>query len=119
MKTRVQVEHPVTEMITGVDIVQEQIRIAYGEKLRYRQRDVEFRGHAIECRINAEHPSSRSFPLLQDHFRHSHPVAPEFALIHTLTKAIPYRHTMTPWWPRSSLTVTPVIRLSAVCASPA
>jgi acetyl-CoA carboxylase biotin carboxylase subunit len=50
----VQVEHPVTEMITGVDIVQEQIRIAAGMKLRYRQRDIVKRGHAIECRINAE-----------------------------------------------------------------
>jgi acetyl-CoA carboxylase, biotin carboxylase subunit len=56
MNTRVQVEHPVTEMITGVDIVQEQIRIAAGQKLRYRQRDLIFRGHAIECRINAESP---------------------------------------------------------------
>ena len=56
MNTRVQVEHPVTEMITGVDIVQEQIRIAFGEKLRYRQRDIELKGHSIECRINAEDP---------------------------------------------------------------
>ncbi|HEX2603170.1 MAG TPA: acetyl-CoA carboxylase biotin carboxylase subunit [Oxalicibacterium sp.] len=56
MNTRVQVEHPVTEMITGIDIVQEQIRIASGEKLRYRQRDVILSGHAIECRINAEDP---------------------------------------------------------------
>ena len=56
MNTRIQVEHPVTEMISGVDIVQEQIRIATGEKLRFRQRDIELRGHAIECRINAEDP---------------------------------------------------------------
>ncbi|MCA3877154.1 MAG: acetyl-CoA carboxylase biotin carboxylase subunit, partial [Burkholderia sp.] len=56
MNTRVQVEHPVSELITGVDIVQEQIRIAAGEKLTLRQRDIEFRGHAIECRINAEDP---------------------------------------------------------------
>lgn len=56
MNTRVQVEHPVTEMITGIDIVQEQIRIAAGEKLRFRQRDIALKGHAIECRINAEDP---------------------------------------------------------------
>ncbi len=56
MNTRVQVEHPVTEMITGIDIVQQQIRIAANEKLPFRQRDIQFRGHAIECRINAEHP---------------------------------------------------------------
>ena len=56
MNTRVQVEHPVTELITGVDIVQEQIRVAAGLKLRYRQRDIVKRGHAIECRINAENP---------------------------------------------------------------
>ena len=56
INTRVQVENPVTEMITGIDIVQEQIRIAAGEKLRFRQRDVLLSGHAIECRINAEDP---------------------------------------------------------------
>lgn len=56
MNTRVQVEHPVTEMVTGVDIIREQIRAAAGLKLQYKQSDIVISGHAIECRINAEHP---------------------------------------------------------------
>src|SRR5690606_37104870 len=56
MNTRIQVEHPVTEMITGVDLVQEQIYVAAGHKLRLRQKDLQVRGHAVECRINAEDP---------------------------------------------------------------
>ena len=55
MNTRVQVEHPVTEMVTGVDIIKEQLYIASGEKLRMKQSDIVIRGHAIECRLNAEH----------------------------------------------------------------
>ena len=53
MNTRIQVEHPITEMITGIDLVKEQLKIAYGEKLRYAQDDIKLKGHAIECRINA------------------------------------------------------------------
>jgi acetyl-CoA carboxylase biotin carboxylase subunit len=57
VNARIQVEHPVTELVTGVDLIREQIRIAAGEKLRYRQKDIVQRGSAIECRINAEDPA--------------------------------------------------------------
>ena len=62
MNTRVQVEHPVTEFVTGVDIVKEQIKIADGQELSFSQDDVEIRGHAIECRINAENPAFNFAP---------------------------------------------------------
>lgn len=62
MNTRIQVEHPVTELVTGVDIIKEQIKIASGEKLSYEQKDIAFNGHALEARINAENPSKNFMP---------------------------------------------------------
>jgi len=64
MNTRLQVEHPVTELVTGVDIVKEQIRIARGRKMRYSQEDIRLNGWAIECRINAEDPYSNFMPSI-------------------------------------------------------
>ena len=62
MNTRIQVEHPITEERTGIDIVKEQIKIAAGETLKLKQKDVEFRGYSMECRINAENPSKNFMP---------------------------------------------------------
>ncbi len=62
MNTRIQVEHPITEERTGIDMVKEQIKIAAGEKLKYKQKDIEFRGNCIECRINAENPNKNFMP---------------------------------------------------------
>lgn len=63
MNTRIQVEHPVTEMITGIDLIKEQILIASGEKLSFSQKEVNFKGHSIECRINAEDPKKNFMPF--------------------------------------------------------
>ena len=71
MNTRVQVEHPVTEMITGVDIVKEQLRIANGDELSFKQKDIRINGHAIECRINAEDPDD--FTPSPGTIEHFHP----------------------------------------------
>ena len=62
MNTRIQVEHPITEMRTGIDLVKTQIKIATGEELKIKQKDVEFKGHSIECRLNAENPSKKFMP---------------------------------------------------------
>lgn len=62
MNTRIQVEHPVTEMITGIDLIQQQLKIASGEKLSYEQSDVKINGWSIECRINAENPAKNFMP---------------------------------------------------------
>lgn len=62
MNTRIQVEHPITEMRTGIDLVKEQIRIAAGEELKFKQKEINFKGHCIECRINAENPNKNFMP---------------------------------------------------------
>lgn len=62
MNTRVQVEHPVTEMVTGIDIIKEQLKIASSEKLGFTQKEVTFTGHSMECRINAEKPNKNFIP---------------------------------------------------------
>lgn len=72
MNTRVQVEHPVTEMVTGIDIVKEQIKIASGEKMNLTQKDISFKGHSMECRINAENPSKNFMPCPRKNNRTSY-----------------------------------------------
>lgn len=62
MNTRIQVEHPVTELVTGIDLIKQQLRIANGEKLGFTQKDIKIKGHAIECRINAENPDKNFMP---------------------------------------------------------
>ena len=62
MNTRVQVEHPVTEMVTGIDIIKEQIKIASGETLEFSQKDIKITGHSLECRVNAENPDKNFMP---------------------------------------------------------
>ena len=73
MNTRVQVEHPVTELVTGIDLVKEQLKVAAGEKLTIKQKDVAFKGHAVECRINAE--DSKTFRPSPGKITHYHAAA--------------------------------------------
>jgi len=88
MNTRIQVEHPVTEMITGLDLVAEQIQIAQGEKLQLTQDQVVLRGHAIECRINAEDPSTTS--VLLRRISGLPPAVPVYGWIPTFTPIIKF-----------------------------
>ena len=98
MNTRIQVEHPVTEWVTGVDLVKEQIRIASGQKLSYTQEDIKLTGHAIECRVNAENPEKGFRPspgTITDMYL---PGERESASILQYTVVIRFRHIMIPWW---------------------
>ena len=101
MNTRIQVEHPVTEMLYGVDLVAEQIRIAAGEPMSFTQADLVPRGHAIECRINAENAAENFSPsagLLDEVISRA---APGSASMGSPARAIRYRRITTRCWPRS------------------
>ena len=81
MNTRLQVEHPVTEMITGLDLVEEMIRVAYGEKLRYRQEDIQLNGWAVESRIYAEDPTRNFLPSIGRLTRYRPPAEGQFGVV--------------------------------------
>lgn len=72
MNTRIQVEHPITEMITGIDLVKEQLKIAGGEELTLSQKDIGLFGHSMECRINAENPKKKFMPCPRENYRASY-----------------------------------------------
>ena len=98
MNTRVQVEHPVSEMVTGIDIIKEQIHIAYTGETALKQSDINPRGHAIECRINAEDPSKNFQPspeLLECVINH---LDLERELMEQYFKDIKLHHTMIVWF---------------------
>ena len=104
MNTRIQVEHPVTEMITGRDLVAEQIRVAAGEPMSFTQADVKLTGHAIECRINAEDATQNFAPRPGGCRRGRLPPARAFASIRTASPATCAARTTTPCSPSSSCT---------------
>ena len=94
MNTRIQVEHPVTEWVTGIDLIKAQIRIADGEKLKWKQEDIQITGHAIECRINAEDPSKNFRPVLEELPICIFQVEKVFVLTVQSTVDVKYPHTM-------------------------
>ena len=116
MNTRIQVEHPVTEMVTGLDLVREQLRIAAGLPLSVTQEEVVQQGHAIECRINAEDFKAGFRPCPGTTSSSTSPGDPGCGWTPCCTTATPSPPTTTLWWPRSSSTPPPGWRPSAGCA---
>ena len=106
MNTRIQVEHTVTELVTGVDLVREQILIAAREPTSLRQEDLDFRGHAIECRINAEDPSNDFLPAPGVLTRYREPAGPGVRVDSGVVEGARSRACTTRWW-RSSASGTP------------
>ena len=95
MNTRLQVEHPITELVTGLDVVDWQLRIASGELLDFRQEDVKLNGHSIECRIVSEDPSAGFLPSTGVITRLETPTGPGYAGTEVSSKASRFRRTMT------------------------
>ena len=106
MNTRIQVEHTVTELVTGVDLVREQILIAAGEPTSLRQEGLDFRGHAIECRINAEDPSNGFLPAPGTLTRYREPAGPGVRVDSGVVEGSEISGLYDPWW-RSSACGTP------------
>jgi acetyl-CoA carboxylase biotin carboxylase subunit len=118
MNTRIQVEHPVTEMVTGMDLLKWMIKVAAGEAFDFTQEDVEVTGHAIECRINAENPERDFMPAPGGFSIITLPEVPESAWTLMSTRITWCPRITIPFWPRSSPTARIVRKLSQGCAGP-